>query len=310
MKIKKGFTLAEVLITLAIIGVVSALVIPSVLKNYNDKKYNTARLKALKTFGEAGKLASINGEINGQPSARAFVENVLSKYLKITKVCDNDKAAECNFPEQIRPLNPSADKKNSNGLKSWSNIGASWTNINSPKSDNNLSAYIVTADGFIAKIFYNPNCTRKESNASFDDACINIIYDINGIKSPNHTGEDIGFVTVFFSGINTVAVAPGLVPYENNSFTTGSMPQAYASKVCANLGTNKNPYTLPSTREMSSLLVNSSISSCCPHGYVWAGSLYAKQPGTAYHFEVYSGKYGPFNAGANYGNIRAWCVRR
>ena len=52
----KAFTLAEVLITLAIIGVVSAIVIPTVVKNYNDRKYNTARLKALKTFNIKGVL--------------------------------------------------------------------------------------------------------------------------------------------------------------------------------------------------------------------------------------------------------------
>jgi prepilin-type N-terminal cleavage/methylation domain-containing protein len=35
---KKGFTLAEVLITLAIIGVVAALTIPNVVKNYQKNK--------------------------------------------------------------------------------------------------------------------------------------------------------------------------------------------------------------------------------------------------------------------------------
>ena len=36
---KKGFTLAEVLITLAIIGVVAALVMPSMLANYRKKDW-------------------------------------------------------------------------------------------------------------------------------------------------------------------------------------------------------------------------------------------------------------------------------
>jgi prepilin-type N-terminal cleavage/methylation domain-containing protein len=42
--INKGFTLAEVLITLAIIGVVAALTIPSVVKNY-QKTQTTAKLR-------------------------------------------------------------------------------------------------------------------------------------------------------------------------------------------------------------------------------------------------------------------------
>ncbi len=42
--IKKGFTLAEVLITLAIIGVVAALTIPTVVRNY-QKQQTVVKLK-------------------------------------------------------------------------------------------------------------------------------------------------------------------------------------------------------------------------------------------------------------------------
>ena len=41
---KKGFTLAEVLITLGIIGVVAALTLPSLITNYR-KKQTVAQLK-------------------------------------------------------------------------------------------------------------------------------------------------------------------------------------------------------------------------------------------------------------------------
>lgn len=41
VRLKKGFTLAEVLITLAIIGVVAAMTIPTLIQNY---KKNTLKL--------------------------------------------------------------------------------------------------------------------------------------------------------------------------------------------------------------------------------------------------------------------------
>ena len=44
MKKRRAFTLAEVLITLAIIGIVAAITIPSIVTSYKDKQYNTARL--------------------------------------------------------------------------------------------------------------------------------------------------------------------------------------------------------------------------------------------------------------------------
>ena len=46
MKIKRGFTLAEVLITLAIIGVIAAVTIPSLITNVGlDKKQAEAAIK-------------------------------------------------------------------------------------------------------------------------------------------------------------------------------------------------------------------------------------------------------------------------
>ncbi|MFQ8625693.1 MAG: type II secretion system protein [Candidatus Gastranaerophilaceae bacterium] len=46
MKNYSGFTLAEVLITLGIIGVVAALTMPSVINNYKEKE-TIAKLKRL-----------------------------------------------------------------------------------------------------------------------------------------------------------------------------------------------------------------------------------------------------------------------
>lgn len=40
---KKGFTLAEVLITLTVIGVVAAITIPQLVKNMNDYAYGKSK---------------------------------------------------------------------------------------------------------------------------------------------------------------------------------------------------------------------------------------------------------------------------
>ena len=50
---KKGFTLAEVLITLAIIGVVAAVSIPSVISNSNQQQYKTGLKKAVSVLNSA-----------------------------------------------------------------------------------------------------------------------------------------------------------------------------------------------------------------------------------------------------------------
>jgi len=50
---KRGFTLAEVLITLAIIGIVAALTVPTLMKNYRHAQYKSALKKAYSTIGNA-----------------------------------------------------------------------------------------------------------------------------------------------------------------------------------------------------------------------------------------------------------------
>ncbi len=54
---KKAFTLAEVLITLGIIGVVAAMTLPSLVGNYK-KKVTVTRLKKILLYNAAGNSVS------------------------------------------------------------------------------------------------------------------------------------------------------------------------------------------------------------------------------------------------------------
>lgn len=53
MNNKKGFTLAEVLVTLAVIGVVAALTIPALIQSSNEKQAKTSIKKALSVLNQA-----------------------------------------------------------------------------------------------------------------------------------------------------------------------------------------------------------------------------------------------------------------
>jgi prepilin-type N-terminal cleavage/methylation domain-containing protein len=56
-KIQTGFTLAEVLITLGIIGVVAAMTIPNLIANTNGAKFRSGFKKAISTLNQAGLMA-------------------------------------------------------------------------------------------------------------------------------------------------------------------------------------------------------------------------------------------------------------
>lgn len=59
---KKAFTLSEVLITLGIIGIISALTIPTLINNYQKKVAITAAKKAYSTLSQAYTLVLNNNE--------------------------------------------------------------------------------------------------------------------------------------------------------------------------------------------------------------------------------------------------------
>lgn len=86
-KISLAFTLAETLITLAIIGVVAALTIPSMVSKYQKRVYVTGLQKNYAVLTEAFKAAQIeNGDATGWDwTDTEKITDILSKYLKVEK---------------------------------------------------------------------------------------------------------------------------------------------------------------------------------------------------------------------------------
>ena len=92
-KSKFAFTLAEVLITIGVIGVVAAITIPTLMTNY-QKKQTVAKLKVVysqlnqavkKSVAENGDAAS--WDYSG--TSKAVFDQYLKKYFVITTVQDN-----------------------------------------------------------------------------------------------------------------------------------------------------------------------------------------------------------------------------
>ena len=78
---KKAFTLAEVLITLAIIGVVAAIAIPSVISNTQQQEFKTGLRKAVSVLNSA---ITMNIAIDGEsPYDNANLFGYLMKHMAI-----------------------------------------------------------------------------------------------------------------------------------------------------------------------------------------------------------------------------------
>jgi len=89
---KKGFTLAEVLITLAIIGVVAAMTIPTLIFNTQNKQFATMLRKKQAEFIQVLKLSVVyNGDMSGwdwSMDTDSFVSKYFAPYLKISNCGD------------------------------------------------------------------------------------------------------------------------------------------------------------------------------------------------------------------------------
>lgn len=88
----KGFTLAEVLITLGIIGVVASLTLPSLINSYKDRQYKVAYKKAYSDIQNAFQDAIFEGELirNGsmfQIEATKQEFEIMKSNFKVIKDC-------------------------------------------------------------------------------------------------------------------------------------------------------------------------------------------------------------------------------
>ena len=80
-RFKRGFTLAEVLITLAIIGVVAAISIPSVISNSQQQEFKTGLRKAVSVLNSA---ITMNMAIDGEsPYDNANLFGYLMRHMSV-----------------------------------------------------------------------------------------------------------------------------------------------------------------------------------------------------------------------------------
>ncbi len=84
MKNKRGFTLAEVLVTLAVIGVVAALTIPTIIQTSQEKQAKTAVKKALSVMNQILALSIAENGISGSSVNNSMeLQNLFGNYMKI-----------------------------------------------------------------------------------------------------------------------------------------------------------------------------------------------------------------------------------
>lgn len=177
----KGFTLAEVLITLGIIGVVAAITIPGLVNSCNEATTVSKVKKMNSTLSNALRLAiaendtvdswdfeNVGGNVSSTKNSQMLAENLMA-HLKVLKDCGYKK--NCMLDVDYYTLN-----------------GTKWNTYSNSRYKYYYRIVLIDGSHLIIKA-QGTNCNMK--NGGIENTCGYILYDVNGDKKPNTFGKDV-----------------------------------------------------------------------------------------------------------------------
>ncbi len=201
---KKGFTLAEVVLTLTLVGVIAAITIPTMIHETNKKATIEQLKKSASTLNQAIYNATItNGTVmswnwSSKDNVLEIMQRVISPRLNVGFNCSGDVTginAQCTYP--IRGIgdteiaNESFEAKsrvilNDGSMIAFSKGFVSQTEVDDAKQDDTGEANKTGSD-----------CTWGGNPKA---VCGIFMVDVNGSKKPNMVGKDVFFYSLNLSG--------------------------------------------------------------------------------------------------------------
>ena len=174
---RDAFTLAEVLVTLGVIGVVSALTIPTLVGNYQKKTYITKLNKVYSGIQQAAvKYKNDKNAVNLREAgltSQAEIKNFLQNNFKVVADCGSVVKEPC--------------------------FSASYNDLNGGSHDTNDSwgaaSSVLLADGTGIIVDYPAYYTQTVDGVTSYHG--HMIIDVNGPQGPNIGGRDI-FLAEFY----------------------------------------------------------------------------------------------------------------
>lgn len=185
---KKAYTLAEVLITLVIIGVIAAITVPVAVGNSQKERILSQSKKAYSTLSQAVLTSRFdNGPIDewyeiAQKQAPSYYELFFKPYLSSSVPCSDYK--DCGYTS-VTPW------KSPNGpVYNWYLSDEKKSRVFFYLAD---GTFIAVQTGSYPCVQYDDkgNCIKSELAYAKEPT---IIFDINGVQKPNMIGRDVFFL--------------------------------------------------------------------------------------------------------------------
>ena len=199
-KMKFAFTLAEVLITLGIIGIVAAMTIPTLLSNFAKQKLEEQIKVTYSSIQQTIKFMDDDGlafsafQDDNDAVMKEWFDMYLAQHMKTESVCIN--APGCWHKYGVA-------KDLQGNLNPWDrsdNVGWGY----------NIITFTTAKGAWFDMDGHAAHMCRDLFGINTDDKCLVIYFDANGDRKPNRVGKDIHTV---------VWTEDGLVPAGSDKST-------------------------------------------------------------------------------------------
>lgn len=334
---KSAFTLAEVLITLGVIGVVAAITMPILITSMTERKNSERHANIAYKITQAMEHMRATGTLVQYDSTESFV-NELKKHLKIAKICDKDHLTECWPTETV--TNKAGEEYNVADAKTGKELGLE-------SETNNVG--LILGDGAVLILNYNPALTQgldvgDRVEASTKDlpvgngkmkefaytstvtGPIDFVMDVNGIGKPNREKDSATNKEYDIRSFNGASFSKAMecgnagciilvggsydpVDCTNsaNSEICGPHPSGYSSDLWAGAKAKCNSYTGFHLPTLSELLTIQGKKSQYPSlasntGWFWSADEESNSPQSQASFVVFHNSYKDMTFSVSKGN--------
>ncbi|MDD3150737.1 MAG: prepilin-type N-terminal cleavage/methylation domain-containing protein [Candidatus Gastranaerophilales bacterium] len=185
-----GFTLAETLIVIAIIGIIASIAIPTLFGTTSDAELKAAWKKVYSDLAQATQLIAVDnggtlaGAFPGDGAGSEDLKNAYASKLNFIKDCSGDAAN-----------GGSGSGASADGC--WHDDGDWFLLRGTSRTGLTRPALILNNGAFVMFSLYTSNCSSTTSSSGGDYLrCGELKIDVNGFKKPNTCGKDIFYASI------------------------------------------------------------------------------------------------------------------
>ncbi len=199
MKRLLAFTLAELLIAMAVVGVIAILTVPNVTKNIFNRSDIVKIQATLKTLSDSVSKVKVREQVADLADSTLFLDKAkfFEDYFKLSRVCA--KEHEKCFASSYKSIN-----------------GDESDELDAIFSDDGFDSYSVILPSGVSVLLFTPD----------DYNAVGVfLFDINGKDAPNVIGRDLFSFRVLYTGEIRTAYYQ---PFEDTDFRKSQCLSGYS----------------------------------------------------------------------------------